>query len=270
MKKIVLGCIAVVALVSSINVSANSGSTGDEAPKHTAEQLLKFSKKVELTLAEKGARVFMIGRKGRPASEMPEDIIYTHTALGVYRMITTEEGNMEPAYVIYNLYQRDDEPNVSDLITDFPIDFFSGAEQLQAGIVIPTTEVQKRLLAVIDSEVYKDLHVPAYSVIANPFDLEYQNCTEHTLDVINAAIYKLDDVQQIKANTKAYFKPQPVKVSGFKLMLGSLFAADVTTADHQGDVVTATFTTIANYLEDNDLVKERFLIEVDEATTAAM
>lgn len=75
-------------------------------------------------------------------------------------------------------------------MTDFPVDFFAGVQKLKAGIVIPTPELQRRLLATIQSDVYRDLHVPAYSAVANPFTLEYQNCTEHTLDVLNAAIYQ--------------------------------------------------------------------------------
>jgi hypothetical protein len=72
------------------------------------------------------------------------------------------------------------------------------------------------------------------------------------LDVVNAAIYQTSDISVIKVNTKAYFVAQPVKVSPFKLMLGSMFSAEVSTADHLGQPVTATFERIADYLQKYD------------------
>ena len=92
------------------------------------------------------------------------------------------------------------------------------------------------------------MHNSHYSVIANPFSLDFQNCTEHTLDVITAAIYETNDLKVIKVNEKAYFEPQPVKVNPVTLMLGSIFVADVTTSDHPGPPVTPTFTTIGRFL----------------------
>jgi len=248
-----------LALLSSFSATANSSAAKSNS-KFSGEELKTFAKRIEKTLAKKGARVFLIGRIGRPADELPEGIRYTHTALGVYSMIDVGEGRTVPGYAIYNLYQKAEQPNVSELVTDFPVDFFSSAEQLEAGIVIPTPEIQERLLKVIGSKTYQQLHVPQYSAIANPYTLTYQNCTEHTLDVINAAIYQTNDIQQIKANTKAYFEPQEVRVSGLKLVLGSLFMPDVTITDHESKVVTTTFTTIANYLEKYGLVQERLVL----------
>lgn len=212
------------------------------------EQIVKFAKKVEKTMAAKGAHVAVLARVGRPRKDLPEGIGYTHTALAVYSLITTTDGRQLPGYAIYNLYQREKEPNVSDLVVDYPVDFFSGVQVLEAGIVIPSPELQRRLLAVIGSETYRKLHNPNYSVIANPYTLEYQNCTEHTLDVLVAAIYRTDDIKQIKANEKAYFVAQAVNVSPIKLALGSIFSAEVATSDQPGPPETATFETISAFL----------------------
>ncbi|PIV91400.1 MAG: DUF2145 domain-containing protein, partial [Gallionellales bacterium CG17_big_fil_post_rev_8_21_14_2_50_54_146] len=104
------------------------------------------------------------------------------------------------------------------------------------------------------------LHDPHYSAIANPYTLGRQNCTEHTLDVINAAIYQTDDIRKIKAVEKKYYAAQPVKVSGLELALGSLFSAEITLSDQPGAPVTATFETIANYLKKYDEGSEMFII----------
>lgn len=226
-----------------------AGSSQATGERHfTNEQIATFAKKVEKTMANKGARVAIVARVGRERSELPEGVNYTHVGIAVYSQISTTDGREIPGYTMYNLYQRADAPDVSDLIQDYPVDFFGGVGVLEAGIIIPTSELQRRLLQVLTSPTYKDLHNPHYSVIANPFTLDLQNCTEHTLDVITAAIYQTSDINIIKANEKKYFEPLPVRINPFKLLLGSMLVADVATSDHPGSPVTTTFTTVGQFL----------------------
>lgn len=227
------------------------------------EEIISFAKKVEKTMAAKGARIAIVARVGRPREKLPEGMAFTHTAFAVYSQITTADGRKIPGYAMYNLYQKDKQPDVSDLIQDYPVDFFSGVQVLEAGIIIPSPELQKRLLEVVASPVYTELHNPRYSVIANPYTLDLQNCTEHTLDIITAAIYQTNDIKQIKANEKAYFVAQTVHVNPLKLALGSLFAADVTTSDHPGEPETATFESIGRFLTKYDSASEVLTVTPD-------
>ena len=256
MKSIIL----FISIFCTTALFAGSSQAGGEIH-YKPEQIIKFAKKVEKTLAKKGARVAIIGRVGRAREDLPEGISFTHTALIVYSQITTKDGRKLPGYVIYNLYQRADELNVSDLIVDYPVDFFAGVEELEAGLIIPKPELQRKLLNVIASPTYKQLHNPSYSVIANPFTEGFQNCTEHTLDVITAAIYNTDDLKIIKANQKAYFTPQKVNVNPLKLFLGTMFIDDVTTSDHPESPVTTTFTTIGEFLKKYNLSSESLIVK---------
>ena len=229
--------------------SAFAGSSQATGETHfKPEEIIHFAKQVERTLAGKGARVAIIARVGRVRDKLPEGINYTHVGIAVYSQISTADGRKIPGYTMYNLYQSAEQPDRSDLIQDFPVDFFAGVEVMEAGIIIPTPVLQKRILKVLVSSTYKELHNPDYSVIANPFTLDLQNCTEHTLDVITAAIYETSDIEVIKANEKAYFDPQPVNINPFKLLLGSMLVADVATSDHPDSPVTSTFTTIGQFL----------------------
>jgi len=252
--------LSVLMILLGITATAEAGSMANAEPQFKAEEIVSFAKKVEKTLAAKGARVFILSRVGRPTSDLPKGIHYTHTAIGVYSMIKTADGREVPGYAIYNLYQREKKPDVSDLIVDYPVDFFAGVYELKAGIVIPTPELQQRLLQVIASDTYKELHNPDYSVIANPYNSKFQNCTEHTLDVINAAIYQTADMKQIKSNTKAYFDAQNIHVSPFKLLAGAMFMPDVKTSDQKRGIRTSTYTTIAKYLDKYDLIQEQIVI----------
>ncbi|MDD2720063.1 MAG: DUF2145 domain-containing protein [Gallionella sp.] len=243
---------------------AAAGSMANAPPQFPVEQIIKFSKQVEKTLAAKGARVAVLARVGRPASEMPEGMHFTHVSFAVYSEITTADGRVVPGYAIYNEYQSNEKPDTSSLVQDFPVDFFAGVAALEAGVVIPSPELQRRLLATITSPTYQKLHDPHYSAIANPYTLGRQNCTEHTLDVINAAIYQTDDIRKIKAAEKQYYVAQKVNVSGFKLMLGAMFSSEITLSDQPGEAVTATFETIADYLKKYDEGSEMFIIRPEQ------
>jgi hypothetical protein len=226
--------------------SASSG--GGETTNFKAEEIITFAKKVERTLASKGAHVAILARMGRPLSEMPRGMRFTHVAFVVYSQIQTADGRTLPGYAIHNLYQYDDKPNTSRLVIDYPVDFFSGVAHMEAGILIPSAELQQRLIKVIASPAYAAVHEPRYSVIANPYNEGRQNCTEFILDVINSAIYQTSNVKQLKQVAQKYFVAQPVEVNPFKLLLGSVFSAEVTTTDHPSRPVTATFERISDYL----------------------
>lgn len=254
------GLIALALAVTGLTAQANSGSGSAPAatatPRHTPEQVTAFAKQVEHTLAGRGARVAILARVGRPLGEMPPGMYYTHVAFAVYSQITTADGRQVPGYAIYNLYQKDGQPDRSELVQDYPADFFRGVAELEAGLIVPPPELQRRLLQVIASPTYTALHDPRYSLIANPYTLGRQNCTEFVLDVTQAAIYQSADLRVIKANSRAHFKAQPVNVNPLKLMLGSMFMAEVSTSDQEGAPVTATFERIADYLRAADPATE--------------
>lgn len=242
---------------------SNNPSAGNEPPRFPVERIISLSKKVEYALAAKGARVGIIGRIGRPASEMPPGMHYTHAAFAVYSDITTADGRHVYGYATFNEYQDDVNPDTSSLVQDYPVDFYAGVAELEATVIIPSPELQRRLLKVIMSPTYKALHDPHYSAIANPYTLGRQNCTEFVLDVINAAIYQTSDIRVIKANEKAFFVAQPVDVNPFRLLLGALFVREISMSDQPGPPVTATLERIGDYLMKYDEGAEMFRVMPD-------
>ncbi|MEQ8662434.1 MAG: DUF2145 domain-containing protein [Gammaproteobacteria bacterium] len=233
--------------------SSAAGGPGD----FPAADVAAFAKQVEGALAARGARVALLARVGRPPATLPRGIRYTHTAFAVYSAIERADGTAGRGYAIYNLYQYRERPDASYLAVDYPADFFAAAAELRAGVVIPAPALQEALLEVIGSARYAALHNPRYSVMSNPFDLRYQNCTEHVLDVVQAALYGYHDRGAIKQVSAQYFEPQPVAIGRARLWLGSLFHSGVALDDHDRAVATATFTTIARYLERYGLLAEQ-------------
>lgn len=243
-----------------VSTSIFAGSAQKEDIKLSVKSVDKFAKQVEQYAAKEGARAFIIGRVGRPEKDLPRGVRFTHTAVAVYSAITLETGENVKGYAIHNLYQKEGENDKSELVIDYPVDFFWGVNTLKAGVIIPTPNVQQRIIEVIARGKDKLLHNENYSVIANPFNDTFQNCTEHTLNIINAGIYQTENIAQLKQNTAQHFKPQRIKINPLKLMLGNWFIDDVSTKDHLGKIYTTTFTSIGQYLKQNDLLTKAVIL----------
>ena len=260
--------VIVAVLMMLITAGAQAGSQAPSKSVFQPEQIIDFAKQVERYAAAHQAHAFIIGRVGRPQNDLPKGIQFTHTAVAVYSAISLDDGTTEYGYAIHNLYQRADDPGRSDIIVDYPVDFFWGAQTLKAGIVIPAPAVQQRFIALISEQKHLSLHNPRYSVVANPFNSERQNCTEFTLDMLQAAMYQTEEIQRIKANNVAYFKPQRVHISPLKLAVGSMVTDGLTTSDHKGRVHTATFTTIGHYLAQFNLSQHAVVLYANGRTQA--
>ena len=260
MKRLFVSCLFLLLPFTTLG-----GSQQTTEAKFDPQTIAKFAKGVEKYAAKQGARAFIIARIGQPKEKLPKGIEFTHTAIAVYSEITLEDGKKAKGYAIHNLYQSAQNSDTSSLVTDYPVDFFWGAQELKAGIIIPTPELQAKIIEVIASGQNATLHNANYSLVANPFDQRYQNCTEHTLDIINAAIYQTSDMKRLKLNAKTYFEPQRVHVSRFKLTMGSMFSSGISLNDHKGSVNTASFTTIARYLERYQLASPKVIFHPENS-----
>ena len=81
--------------------------------------------------------------------------------------------------------------------------------------------------------------------------------------IIFDSIYKTENMKEIKDNMRAWFAPQPVEVSRLKLALGSLFMPDIKLDDHNDKAATTTFSTIADFMEAENLAEELLVVSND-------
>lgn len=229
----------------------------------TAPQAADFSKQVERDLAAKGARVAMVFRTGRPRDKLPEGIAYTHGALWVHRIIKTADGRSLNGYAVYNLYAGDGDNwsrTESRLIQDYPFDFTRGSAVDDVAVIIPSPEMQRRMLAVIDGPSYTRLHNPAYSLVANPWADKYQNCNNFMLNVVAAAAWETDDLQRIKTNLRAHYRPTVVKAGGLMRLFGPIADPRLRTDDQKGPIRTATYESMSDFMKANGLLQEAYVL----------
>jgi hypothetical protein len=247
-----------------VSAPIDSGFSGRAPAQHlNLEEAAKFSKQIERDLAAKGARVAIVFRTGRPRDKLPPGISYTHGAFWAYVPITTPEGQTLNGYAVYNLYHGDGESLAKDksyLHQDFPLDFVRGSAVDDVAVIIPSPEMQRRIMAAMAGPTYAALHVPSYSLVANPLDATHQNCNEFMLDVIAAAAWETTDYAQIKSNLKAHFKPTRVKANLFERIIGPAADTRLKMDDQRRGIVTATYESMAAFMNKQGLSAEHFVL----------
>lgn len=261
MRALAAACAAAVLTCAAVPATAQDSSAQAVAAHFTAPEAAGFSKQIENDLAAKGARVAMVFRTGRPRSQLPDGISYTHGAFWVYRTIRTADGRSLSGYAVYNLYAGDGAAwpkTQSRLVQDYPFDFTRGSQVDDVAVIIPSPEMQQRILAVIDSPTYAKVHVPAYSLVANPWSRKYQNCNNFMLDVVAAAAWQTDDPARITADLKAHFAPTVVKAGPLLRLFGPIADGRLRHDDQDGPIRTATYESIAGFMKQNGLLQDAY------------
>lgn len=258
-----LASIALTVLMLSTPVPStafsNNGQAMASAPIE-AERIVGFAKRVEKSLAERRAQVAFVARVGRPVSELPRGVYYTHVGLAIYSRITTADGRTMPGYATYNLYQTEDSSNRSEIVQDYMLDFFSNVQELKAGILIPHEKLQQKLLSRAVDGSFSELHNERYSLLSNPYNNIYQNCNEYLLNLIQSAIYDTTDMGMIKRSIEQHFQAYQVPINPLSIIVGGLFRREIAIHDHPERFETVTFKSLANYLEQYDLATANYTL----------
>jgi hypothetical protein len=253
----------VAAMVRVDPAMAQVGSMAAPAKHLTPADAAAFSKRVEQDLGRKGSRLALVFRSGRARKDLPEGLSYTHGALWAYQPARTADGELRNGYVVYNLYQGDGKQlskGRSYLKQDFPFDFISGSAIDEVAVIIPTPEMQRRILAVMASPAYQRLHNPSYSLIANPFRPNHQNCNDFMLMVIGAAAWETTDPNQLRLNLARHFKPSVIKAGPLQRMFGPAIDDGLKLDDQGPKIVTAAYESIAAFMADNGLSQETYTL----------
>lgn len=242
---------------------AATASDGHPVEHFTLSEAAGISKRIERELASRGVYAALVFRAGRPREDLPEGLRYTHGAFWVYGPIDMVGGGTTYGYAVYSLYHGFFDKTRSRLAQDWPLDFVRGAASDEVGIIIPTPQMQVRILDVIASDTYEALHQPAYSALSNPGDPRFQNAEEFLLDVVASAAWLRTDRAQIKSNLRAYFAPALVEMNGFERLMADWFDPRIDLDDQPGPVRIATFATIADFMLAFDLASD--VVEIDAA-----
>jgi hypothetical protein len=252
-----------LAPIPGVALAQDSLSAPTVAAHLTPEQAGKFSKQIETDLSSKGARLAVVFRTGRPHDKLPPGISYTHGAFWVYRSIKTADGRVLNGYAVYNLYTGDGKTSPldrSNLVQDWPFNFALGSAVDDVAVIIPSPEMQRRIVAVIDSPTYASLHNPSYSLVANPWSSRRQNCNTFMLDVIASSAWNTTSTSQIRADERAHFQPTVVKAGFAMRLFGPVVDKRIKADDQTGPVRTATFESMSDFMRTNGLLESAYIL----------
>lgn len=260
----VLACAIVFALPAA-NLHAGSSANSKSGLEVFGEPAVRaFAEKVNATLYDKDANVAIVARSGRPRSQLPAGISYTHVAIIVFEAVRNTSGEVGHTYTVYNLYQGDEgREDRSHLAQDFTFDFLAGSRERDIAVIVPVDVLQKRILGVIRSPAYQALHNPRYNLVANPWRHQFDNCVTHTLRIVTAAVYDTADKDRIQQNIRSYFKPTPIRL-GMLQAIGSNFMTGLSHEDKEATgLQTASFDSLKAFFQENGLAQETFTILMD-------
>ncbi|MES2697107.1 MAG: DUF2145 domain-containing protein [Verrucomicrobiota bacterium] len=246
------------AFVTPVHAGSEAAKVGVD--KYGDSAIRDFALRVNDQLDARKAHVAILARCGRPRSEMPHGISYTHVAFAVFEAVRGDDGAIFHTYTVYNLYQDSAQEDRSYLKQDLIYNFVAGIDETDVAVCVPIEPLQKRLLAMIRSPAYRALYIPEYNLMANPWVDRYDNCVTHTLKVCVAAIYDTTDRARINANIRTYFTPTPVRLGALR-SFGALFKTAVKHDDAApSGFQTATYDSLKVFLETNQLVREAFTV----------
>jgi hypothetical protein len=235
------------------------------------EQVVAFAKRIEDELAARKTDLAIVFRTGRPRSKLPKGISYTHGAFWARMPVKTADGasvSGPGGYAVFNLYHGDGKTEARDhssLVQDYPLDFARGTAVDDVAVLIPSPELQAGILTAMNSPLYEKMHMPSYSLIANPLDPRHQNCNEFMLDVIGAVLWKTDDYTEVKRRLRETYTPTPIGVNFIERLLGPMTDNRIKLDDQGDQIVTATYESIATFLKAQNALAANIVIDRTKA-----
>jgi hypothetical protein len=224
--------------------TANAGQTCEQkAPDAQAvARGLSLASRVEQHLKGTGAQVVLIARVGQDLREYGQR--YSHLGFAYL-----DGDKWRVAHKLNDcgtdhgaLYRQ----GLGEFFLDTPFDY-------EAGIVVPTPEVQARLLAVLrDNQRLGQMHTPAYSMVAYAWSQQYQQSNQWALETLAMAQEPAaTDRVRAQAWLKLHgYEPATLRLSTFKRLGARVTSANVAFDDHpdaqrySGRIATVTADSV--------------------------
>ena len=207
---------------------------------------LALAARVEQHLQKSGAQVVFLARMGQDLSEYGQH--YSHLGFayrdgGLWRVAHKLNDCGSDRSAVYR-------QGIGEFFLDNPFDY-------EAGIAVPTEQVQARLLAVLrDNQRLGQMHTPAYSMVAYPWSQRYQQSNQWALETLAMAE---EPVATDRVRAQAWlklrgYKPAVLHLSTFKRLGARVTSANIAFDDHpngqryRGRIATVTADSVFLWL----------------------
>jgi len=268
--KILLGFFAAVFIASSVFgwhvhtvYRSVVASTNIGTPLFDKDTLENYGNQISQSLRRHDVKAAIVSRSGQPRNKLPEGVMFTHSAFFLRDDVSQD-------YVVYNLYHGEDNRLISSLVADKAADFLRLLKERDAGFIIPDKPTQQALYDYIKSETYGAVHQVNYSLISNPYDARYQNCNEFMLDTLAGMVWNITDNTKIKARFKDTLRPTQLKASPIRRYVGPIVDERLIMEDHETKIWTTTSQTLANFLSDEGLLADHYILDLETGQEQTM
>jgi hypothetical protein len=260
-KRHVLSIVLLFTIALQTSLSLAGRPCEDEAadPKKIM-QGMELAQKSKLRLDASQAEVAIIARVGQDLSKY--HLRYSH--LGLVRR--TADGRW---IVLHELNQCGTaeselfEEGLGNFFMDSPFAF-------ETMILIPSVELQKKLVTVLESGQARQLHQHRYNMLAFAYSTRYQNSNQWALEVLAAAQaneVRITQREQAQAWLKlASYQPETLHISALTRLGARMFKANVSFDDHPMDrrmaglIDTVTVESVARFLQNREAKLEKIVL----------
>ena len=222
------GALIATALLAAAH-TAHAGRSCEMRPPSVEgiQRSMQLAEHTARELDRSGAQVVVLARAGQNLSEY--QLRYSHLGLA-YR-------DGERWRVVHKLNQCGT-ANGSVYRQGLGEFFLDDLYQYEAAIVIPTPEVQARLLpALKDNARLAQLNTPAYSMVAYPWAQTYQQSNQWAIETLAMT---QEPATQTRARAQAWlqlqgYQPTTLRISALKRLGARVTAANVAFDDHPNE-----------------------------------
>lgn len=215
-------------------------------------QGFELAQRVKQQLDDSKAELAIIARAGQDLSKY--HLRYSH--LGIVRK--DEDGR----WIVMHELNQCGTAN-SDLYNEGLANFFMDDPfRFESLLLIPSSEIQEKLIKMLRSTMPKQLHEVRYNMVAYPFSTRYQNSNQWALEILASALAKDIDIRQ-REQAQAWlqfagYQASTIEVSMLSRLGGRMFRANIAFDDHPmgrrmaGQIDTVTVESIDQFLQRRD------------------
>jgi hypothetical protein len=218
-------------LLAAALAAAHPALAGQECREQSLAQTsvrsgLELAYRVQGELQRQNARAAIVGRIGRDLSEY--GLRYSHVGLAIW----DERRNAYTMVHLLNACGRADSDLYDEGLGNF---FLDDLFRFEAVILVPSPPLQQKLIDAVAAGWARQLHQPAYSLIAYPYSDKYQNSNQWLLELLAAAEQGQDHPSRIAEHRwleHAGYRPAVVDLPPLKRLGARLFAVNTRFDDH--------------------------------------
>lgn len=263
MRRLFVRILAILLLLAS--PLAGAGQTcGTRAPAPEAVRKgLALALKTRDRLEQTEAKLVLIGRVGSDLSK--QGLRYSHAG---FAWRDNPKGRWTVTHLLNHCGSANSalfEEGLGNFFLDDPFAY-------EAIVVVPSPEVQEKLIGGLTSSLPAALHTPDYNMIAYPFSTRYQNSNQWLLELAVASIAKTEIVNRADAQRwlrDSGYTASQVRISAMQRLGAGLFSANVRFDDHDaresasGRYQIVSVESVIGFLSRLDPGTRRFVIALD-------